>query len=96
MPASGTGPRPLNALRPALEGSRPWAWLTAVVAAASAAAYLTAAAGPADPGPGTSAATPLWAAVIALADQDAGRRLGFVNPSHLRHRPRPRLPQRVP
>jgi subtilase family serine protease len=30
---------------------------------------------------GTSAATPLWAAVIALADQYAGRHLGFVNPA---------------
>jgi subtilase family serine protease len=30
---------------------------------------------------GTSAATPLWAAVIALADQYAGRSLGFVNPA---------------
>jgi subtilase family serine protease len=30
---------------------------------------------------GTSAATPLWAGVIALADQDAGRHLGFVNPA---------------
>jgi subtilase family serine protease len=30
---------------------------------------------------GTSASTPLWAAVIALADQDAGRHLGFVNPA---------------
>ena len=29
---------------------------------------------------GTSAATPLWAAVITLADQYAGRNLGFVNP----------------
>jgi subtilase family serine protease len=29
---------------------------------------------------GTSAAAPLWAAVIALADQYAGRPLGFVNP----------------
>ena len=28
---------------------------------------------------GTSAAAPLWAAVIALADQYAGRPLGFVN-----------------
>ncbi|HEY3872255.1 MAG TPA: S53 family peptidase [Actinocrinis sp.] len=28
---------------------------------------------------GTSVATPLWAAIIALADQDAGRHLGFVN-----------------
>jgi subtilase family serine protease len=30
---------------------------------------------------GTSAATPLWAALIALADQYAGRDLGFVNPA---------------
>jgi subtilase family serine protease len=30
---------------------------------------------------GTSVATPLWAAVIALADQYAGRDLGFVNPA---------------
>jgi subtilase family serine protease len=30
---------------------------------------------------GTSAATPLWAAVIALADQYADRSLGFVNPA---------------
>jgi len=30
---------------------------------------------------GTSASAPLWAAVIALADQDAGRNLGFVNPA---------------
>ena len=29
---------------------------------------------------GTSAATPLWAGVIALADQEAGQHLGFVNP----------------
>lgn len=33
------------------------------------------------PGSGTSAATPLWAGVIALADQYAGRSLGFVNPA---------------
>jgi subtilase family serine protease len=32
------------------------------------------------PAQGTSAATPLWAAVIALADQDAGQHLGFINP----------------
>ncbi len=30
---------------------------------------------------GTSAAAPMWAAVIALADQYAGRHLGFVNPA---------------
>jgi subtilase family serine protease len=30
---------------------------------------------------GTSAAAPLWAALIALANQDAGRDLGFVNPA---------------
>jgi len=33
------------------------------------------------PAQGTSAATPLWAAVVALADQDAGQHLGFVNPA---------------
>ena len=33
------------------------------------------------PAHGTSAATPLWAAVIALADQDAGHHLGFVSPA---------------
>ncbi|MEN3359839.1 MAG: hypothetical protein V7637_3821 [Mycobacteriales bacterium] len=33
------------------------------------------------PATGTSAATPLWAAVIALADQEAGQHLGFVNPA---------------
>ena len=30
---------------------------------------------------GTSGSTPLWAGVIALADQAAGRSLGFVNPA---------------
>ena len=30
---------------------------------------------------GTSAATPLWAGIIALADQFAGHPLGFVNPA---------------
>jgi subtilase family serine protease len=30
-------------------------------------------------GGGTSAAAPLWAAIAALADQSAGRRLGFLN-----------------
>jgi subtilase family serine protease len=30
---------------------------------------------------GTSSSTPLWAGVIALADQLAGRHLGFVNPA---------------
>jgi len=30
---------------------------------------------------GTSASAPLWAAIIALADQYAGRHLGFVNPA---------------
>jgi subtilase family serine protease len=33
------------------------------------------------PASGTSAAAPLWAALIALADQYAGRPLGFVNPA---------------
>jgi subtilase family serine protease len=32
-----------------------------------------------DAAKGTSAATPLWAAVVALADQEAGHHLGFVN-----------------
>jgi subtilase family serine protease len=32
-------------------------------------------------GGGTSVAAPLWAAVIALADQNAGRQLGFINPA---------------
>jgi subtilase family serine protease len=31
--------------------------------------------------PGTSASTPLWAGVIALADQEAGQHLGFINPA---------------
>lgn len=30
---------------------------------------------------GTSAAAPFWAGLIALADQDAGHALGFVNPA---------------
>ena len=30
---------------------------------------------------GTSSATPLWAGVIALADQEAGHPLGFINPA---------------
>ena len=33
------------------------------------------------PATGTSAATPLWAGLIALADQQARRHLGFVNPA---------------
>jgi subtilase family serine protease len=33
------------------------------------------------PAAGTSAATPLWAALIALADQYSGRHLGLVNPA---------------
>jgi subtilase family serine protease len=33
------------------------------------------------PGAGTSAAAPLWAGLVALADQYAGRHLGFVNPA---------------
>ena len=32
-------------------------------------------------GGGTSVAAPLWAAVIALANQDAGRNLGFIDPA---------------
>jgi subtilase family serine protease len=30
---------------------------------------------------GTSASAPLWAGVIALADQEAGQHLGFINPA---------------
>jgi subtilase family serine protease len=30
---------------------------------------------------GTSASAPLWAGIIALADQYTGRHLGFVNPA---------------
>jgi subtilase family serine protease len=33
------------------------------------------------PAPGISASGPLWAGVIALADQEAGHPLGFVNPA---------------
>ena len=33
------------------------------------------------PAQGTSAAAPLWAAVIALADQEAGQHLGFIDPA---------------
>jgi len=33
------------------------------------------------PASGTSAAAPLWAGVIALADQEAGLHLGYVNPA---------------
>jgi subtilase family serine protease len=42
---------------------------------------------------GTSASAPIWAAVIALADQYAGRHLGFVNPAIYRIARGPRYPQ---
>ena len=48
---------------------------------ASTAMALTFSGGVLYPAQGTSAATPLWAAMIALADQDAGHHLGFVNPA---------------
>ena len=48
---------------------------------ASTAMSLTFSGGVLLPAQGTSAAAPLWAAVIALADQDAGQHLGFVNPA---------------
>src|ERR1700733_1372233 len=48
---------------------------------ASTAMALTFSGGVLYPAQGTSAATPLWAAVIALADQDAGQHLGFANPA---------------
>jgi len=33
------------------------------------------------PAGGTSAAAPFWAGIVALADQYAGRHLGFINPA---------------
>jgi subtilase family serine protease len=42
---------------------------------------------------GTSAAAPIWAAMIALADQYAGRHLGFVNPAIYRIARGPRYHQ---
>jgi subtilase family serine protease len=33
------------------------------------------------PGGGTSAAAPVWAGIVAMADQYAGRHLGFINPA---------------
>jgi subtilase family serine protease len=33
------------------------------------------------PGGGTSAGAPVWAGIVALADQYAGRHLGFINPA---------------
>jgi subtilase family serine protease len=33
------------------------------------------------PAPGTSASAPLWAGVVALADQQAGHPIGFINPA---------------
>jgi subtilase family serine protease len=48
---------------------------------ASTAMTLTFSGGVLYPAQGTSAATPLWAAVLALADQEAGHHLGFVNPA---------------
>ena len=42
---------------------------------------------------GTSAAAPIWAALMALADQYAGRRLGFVNPAIYRIARSPRYHQ---
>ena len=33
------------------------------------------------PAVGTSASAPFWAAIVALADQYAGRHLGFINPA---------------
>ena len=47
-------------------------------------------------GGGTSASAPAWAAVIALADQYAGRPLGFVNPAIYQIARGPRLPPGLP
>jgi subtilase family serine protease len=33
------------------------------------------------PGGGTSAGAPVWAGIVAMADQYAGRHLGFINPA---------------
>ena len=60
--------------------------MTVVASSGDFGAASTACAGPGGkdyfyPGAGTSAATPLWAALIALADQYSGRHLGFVNPA---------------
>jgi hypothetical protein len=63
---------------------------------ASTAMALTFTGGVLYPAQGTSAATPLWAAVIALADQDARPPPRLGQPRHLRHRPQPRLPPRLP
>ncbi len=46
--------------------------LTALVSGGRTAIY---------PGEGTSASTPLWAGIIAPADQYAGHPLGFINPA---------------
>jgi subtilase family serine protease len=48
---------------------------------AATAMAMTFSGGALQPATGTSAATPLWAGVIALADQQAGHPLGFVNPA---------------
>jgi subtilase family serine protease len=45
---------------------------------------------------GTSASAPMWAALVALADQRAGHRLGFVNAAIYRIGRRRPLPQGVP
>ena len=42
---------------------------------------------------GTSAAAPFWAGLIALADQEAGHTLGFVNPAIYRIARSPRYHQ---
>jgi subtilase family serine protease len=42
---------------------------------------------------GTSASAPMWAAMIALADHYAGRRLGFINPAIYRIARSPRYHQ---
>ncbi|MBV9794925.1 MAG: S53 family peptidase [Actinobacteria bacterium] len=47
----------------------------------STAMALTFTGGALSPAQGTSAATPLWAAVTALADQQAGQHLGLINPA---------------
>jgi subtilase family serine protease len=88
--ASGGGystvfPRP--AYQDGVTGAGPGRGVPDVAADADPATGMTLAAREADGTPfffsasGTSAAGPFWAALIALADQDAGRHLGFVNPA---------------
>jgi len=64
---------------------------------ASTAMALTFSGGGLYPSPGHQRRHPLWAGVIALADQDAGQHLGLVNPAiYAIARSPARLPPRLP